>query len=103
MYAVIQTGGKQYRVEKGDVIKVEQLEGEAGQSIDFDQILMFSDDGVHKVGNPTLSGAKVTGEVLEQGRAKKIFILKFRRRKHHMKRQGHRQNYTAVRITDIVG
>jgi large subunit ribosomal protein L21 len=103
MYAVIQTGGKQYRVEKGDVIKIEQLENEAGQSVDFEQILMVSDGDVHKVGNPMLSGAKVTAEVLEHGRAKKILILKFRRRKHHMKRQGHRQNYTAVRITDIVG
>lgn len=103
MYAVIQTGGKQYRVEKGDVIKVEQLAGEAGQFVDFEQILMLSDGDVYKVGSPTLAGAKVTGEVLEQGRAKKIFILKFRRRKHHMKRQGHRQNYTAIRITDIVG
>ena len=103
MYAVIQTGGKQYRVEKGDVIKVEQLDSEAGQSVDFEKVLMVSDGDSHKVGSPLLAGAKVAAEVLEQGRAKKVIIIKFRRRKHYMKRQGHRQNYTAVRITDIVG
>ena len=103
MYAVIQTGGKQYRVAKGDVIKVEQLDSEAGQSVDFEKVLMVSDGDSHKVGSPLLAGAKVTAEVLEQGRAKKVIIIKFRRRKHYMKRQGHRQNYTAVRITDIVG
>lgn len=103
MHAVIQTGGKQYRVAEGDVIKVESLGGEVGQSIDFDKVLMISDDKEQKVGTPMLDGAKVTGEVLEQGRHKKIFILKFKRRKHHMKRQGHRQNFTAIRITDIKG
>jgi large subunit ribosomal protein L21 len=103
MYAVIQTGGKQYRVAKGDVIRVEQLPAEVGQSIDFDQVLMVSNGEKQQLGQPTVAGAKVKGEVLEQGRAKKIFILKFKRRKHHMKRQGHRQNFTAVRITDIEG
>ena len=103
MHAVIQTGGKQYRVASGDVIRVETIAGEAGQSIDFDQILMLSDGESQKIGAPTVEGAKVTGEILEQGRDKKIFILKFKRRKHHMKRQGHRQNFTAVRITDIKG
>ena len=102
MYAVIQTGGKQYRVAKGDVIHVEKLDGDSGQAIDFENILMVSDGSNYKVGSPILSGAKVMGEVVEQGRAKKVFILKFRRRKHHMKRQGHRQDYTAVRIVDIV-
>jgi large subunit ribosomal protein L21 len=103
MYAVIKTGGKQYRVEKGDVIRVEKLEGEAGQPVDFDKVLMICDGDTPKVGMPQIDGAKVTGEILEQARDKKIFILKFRRRKHHMKRQGHRQYYTAVRITDIAG
>ena len=103
MHAVIQTGGKQYRVAKGDVIKVEHLEGEVGQSINFDRVLMISDEKEQKVGTPMLEGAKVTAEVLEQGRHKKIFILKFKRRKHHMKRQGHRQHFTAVKITDITG
>ncbi len=103
MYAVIQTGGKQYRVAKGDVIQIEQLAGEPGQSIDFNEVLMISTEETPKFGSPLLAGAKVVGEVLEQGRKKKILIIKFRRRKHYMKRQGHRQNYTAVRITDIAG
>ncbi len=103
MYATIRTGGKQYNVKKGDVIKVETLEADAGQSINFDEVLMLADGDDRKIGAPTIAGAKVTGEVLEQGRHKKIFILKFKRRKHHMKRQGHRQNYTAVRIIDITG
>lgn len=109
MYAVIQTGGKQYRVEKGDIIRVEKLADDAGESIeagktiDFEQVLMISDGDNQKVGSPMLSGAKVKGEVLEQARDKKILILKFKRRKHHMKRQGHRQSYTAVKITDIEG
>lgn len=103
MYAVIQTGGKQYRVEKGDVIRVEKLAGETGQPVDFDNVLMVSDGDAQKIGSPTVAGAKVVGEILEQARDKKIFILKFKRRKHHMKRQGHRQPYTAVRITEIAG
>jgi large subunit ribosomal protein L21 len=103
MYAVIQTGGKQYRVEKGDVIKIEKLDGETGQPVDFDEVLMVSDGESQKLGTPIVAGAKVVGEILEQARDKKIFILKFKRRKHHMKRQGHRQYYTAVRITDIEG
>lgn len=103
MYAVIQTGGKQYRVAKGDVIRVEQLPVEVGQTVDFDKVLMLADGEKQQVGRPTVEGAKVSAEVLEQGREKKIFILKFKRRKHHMKRQGHRQNFTAVRITDIAG
>ncbi len=103
MYAVIQTGGKQYRVAKGDVIQIEQLAAEPGQSVDFNEVLMVSTEETPKFGSPLLEGAKVVGEVLEQGRKKKILIIKFRRRKHHMKRQGHRQNFTAVRITDIAG
>ena len=103
MYAVIKTGGKQYRVAKGDVIRVEKLAGDVGQAVDFDDILMLGEGDNQKVGTPTVAGAKVSGEILEQARDKKIFILKFRRRKHHMKRQGHRQHFTAVRITDIAG
>lgn len=103
MYAVIKTGGKQYRVAKGDVIRVEKLAGEVGQAIDFSDVLMLGNESDQKVGSPMIAGAKVTGEILEQARDKKVFILKFRRRKHHMKRQGHRQHFTAVRITDIAG
>lgn len=101
MHAVIQTGGKQYRVAQGDVIRVELIPGEVGQSIDFDKVLMISDDKDQKIGAPFLEGAKVVAEVLERARAKKVNIIKFHRRKHHMKRQGHRQHYVAVRITDI--
>ncbi len=101
MYAVIKTGGKQYRVSEGQLLKVEQLEGEIGQSIDFEEVLMIVDGEQSQIGTPLLSGAKVTAEVVEHGRGKKIEILKFKRRKHHMKRMGHRQNYTAVKITDI--
>ena len=101
MYAVIKTGGKQYRVSEGQTLKVEQLPVEAGQSIDFSEVLMVADGDNIQIGSPVLSGAKVSGEVVEQGRHKKIEIIKFKRRKHHMKRQGHRQNYTAVKITGI--
>ena len=103
MYAVIKTGGKQYRVEEGDTLRVEKIEVATGESVDFDQVLLVADGDDVKVGQPLLEGAKVTAEVVEQGRHKKIKIVKFRRRKHSMKRQGHRQNYTAVRITDIAG
>ena len=103
MYAVIETGGKQYRVAPGQTIRVETLPAEAGKSIDFKEVLMIANDKDHTFGTPHIKGAKVTGEVVEQGRGKKIEILKFKRRKHHMKRQGHRQNYTAVKITDITG
>ncbi|MGY0399707.1 MAG: 50S ribosomal protein L21 [Ostreibacterium sp.] len=101
MYAVIKTGGKQYRVEEGQVIRVESLPAETGETIDFSEILMLANGDDIKVGAPTVDGAKVSGKILEHGRHKKIEIIKFKRRKHHMKRQGHRQNYTAVRIEHI--
>lgn len=101
MYAVIKTGGKQYRVEEGQTIRVESLEAEAGQQVDFSDVLMVANEGDVKVGAPTVEGGKVTATVVEHGRHKKVEIIKFRRRKHHMKRQGHRQNYTAVKIDSI--
>jgi len=101
MYAIIKSGGKQYRVAEGTVLKLEKLPGEAGKTVDFDEVLMIADDDSQQIGAPLLKGAKVSGEVLEQARDKKIEILKFKRRKHHMKRMGHRQSYTAVRITSI--
>ncbi|MBY8965739.1 50S ribosomal protein L21 [Algiphilus sp. NNCM1] len=103
MYAIIQTGGKQYRVKKGDALRVETLPAAVGETIEFDRVLMVGEGEEAKVGSPLVDGAKVSADVLEHGRARKVHILKFRRRKHHMKRQGHRQNYTAVRVTDIVG
>lgn len=101
MYAVIKTGGKQYRVEEGQTIRVESLEAEAGQQVDFSDVLMVANEGDVKVGAPIIEGSKVTATVVEHGRHKKVEIIKFRRRKHHMKRQGHRQNYTAVKIDSI--
>ena len=101
MYAVIQTGGKQYRVKPGELLKVETLPAEAGQEVSFDQVLLVqTEDGV-KVGRPYLEGTKVTATVTQHGRHPKIKILKFRRRKHHMKQAGHRQNFTEVKITGI--
>lgn len=101
MYAVIKTGGKQYRVQEGQVIRVETLKAEAGETVNFAEVLMVANGDDIKIGAPVVDGAKVTGTVVEHGRGKKIEIIKFKRRKHHMKRQGHRQNYTAVRIESI--
>jgi len=101
MYAVIRTGGKQYRVSAGDVIEVERLPGEAGGSITFDQVLMVGGEGGEAVGAPHVSGASVTATVLEQMRAPKVFIFKKRRRKGYRRRKGHRQELTVLRVTGI--
>ncbi|MDG4867014.1 50S ribosomal protein L21 [Guyparkeria sp. 1SP6A2] len=101
MYAVVVTGGKQYRVEQGSKVRVEKLSGEAGSTVTLDQVLMVGDGSDIKVGAPTVDGASVTAEIVGQGRGKKVEIIKFRRRKHHMKRQGHRQAYTELKITGI--
>ena len=101
MYAVILSGGKQYRVSEGDVIRLECLPAEVGQTVDFEQVLMVAKDESIQVGAPYLNSAKVSAEVLAFGRGEKVEILKFRRRKHHMKRMGHRQNYIEVKITAI--
>jgi large subunit ribosomal protein L21 len=103
MYAVIKTGGKQYRVSEGDTLRVETLNANEGDSFDFDQVLMVGEGADVKVGAPLLEGSRVTATVKAHGRAKKVEIIKFRRRKHHMKRMGHRQNYTEVEITGISG
>jgi large subunit ribosomal protein L21 len=101
MYAVIKTGGKQYRVKAGDTLKIEELPVEVGQTIDFKEVLMLTEEDKVTVGTPFVKNGLVQAEVLEQGRHKKIKIIKFRRRKHHMKRMGHRQNYTQIKITAI--
>lgn len=101
MYAVIVTGGKQYRVSEGDTLKVEKLVVEAGESVEFDKVLMAGEGDQVKVGAPYLKGGKVTAEVVANGRGKKVEIIKFRRRKHSRKRQGHRQDFTQIRITGI--
>jgi large subunit ribosomal protein L21 len=100
MYAVVVTGGKQYRVMKGETLRVEKLEAEAGNELTFDNILMLGDGETISLGD-TLKGATVTAKVVGHGRADKVRIIKFRRRKHHMKRQGHRQHYTEIEITGI--
>lgn len=103
MYAVIQTGGKQYRVEPGKTVQVEKLEGDAGAKITFNEVLLVSsgDGGSVTVGKPLVAGAKVTGEIVEQTRGDKLVVFKFRRRKNYVRRNGHRQNMTVVKIADI--
>lgn len=101
MYAVVETGGKQYRVAVGDVIRVEKLEVDAGSSVNLDQVLMVADGESLRVGTPNVAGAAVTATVKAHGRADKIRIFKFRRRKHYRKTQGHRQHYTELEITGI--
>jgi large subunit ribosomal protein L21 len=101
MYAIIQTGGKQYRVAEGEVVRIEKLDQETGSDVQFDQVLLVSKDDNVTVGKPTVAGAKVVGEIVDQTRGKKVEIIKFKRRKHQMKRQGHRQYYTDVKIKQI--
>ncbi|MFO7909158.1 50S ribosomal protein L21 [Vreelandella aquamarina] len=101
MYAVIKSGGKQYRVEEGQTLKLEKLEIPTGETIEFDEVLLVAEGDDVTVGAPLVEGAKVSAEIVDHGRAKKINIIKFRRRKHSMKRQGHRQWFTEVKITGI--
>jgi len=103
MYAIIETGGKQYRVSEGETIKVEKLAVDVGDSIDFDKVLMLGEGEEVKIGAPYVEGGKVSATVKSQGRHRKIEIIKFQRRKHHDKRTGHRQYYTEVQITGIAG
>lgn len=103
MYAVIKTGGKQYRVSEGQTLKVERLEAEEGDAVAFDQVLMIADGERVQVGAPYVAGARVTATVKSQGRGPKILIVKFRRRKHYRKTQGHRQSFTELRIGGISG
>jgi large subunit ribosomal protein L21 len=100
-YAVIRTGGKQYRVAPGDFVQVEKLDGELGSELQFTDVLMTSQDGNVQVGNPTVGGASVTAQVVRQGRAKKILVFKKKRRKNYRRRQGHRQYITTVKVTGI--
>lgn len=101
MFAIIETGGKQYRVAEGQLLTVEKLAVETGQSVDFDCVLMVGEGESVHFGAPMVNGAKVTAEVIKHARADKIHIIKFRRRKHHLKRAGHRQYYTQVKITKV--
>lgn len=101
MYAVVLSGGKQHRVVEGETLKVEKIELGIGAKVEFDQVLMVSNGDTVTLGAPYIKGHKVIGEVVEQGRGDKVRIIKFRRRKHHMKHQGHRQYFTAVKITSL--
>src|SRR5690606_16226115 len=101
MYAVIKTGGKQYRITVGEKLKVEQLDAENGSELVIDQVLMVADGDKIAMGTPLVEGAKVSATILGQGRHDKIRIFKMRRRKHYQKHQGHRQNYTEIEITGI--
>ena len=101
MYAVIKTGGKQYKVAAGEKIKVEQISADIGAGIEIDQVLAVYDGDKVKIGAPLVGGASVSAVVLSQGRHKKVRIFKMRRRKHYQKRQGHRQNYTELFITQV--
>jgi large subunit ribosomal protein L21 len=103
MYAVVKTGGKQYKVAQGDKLKVELLEGNPGDSITLDQVLMIADGDKLSVGTPMLKGSTVSATIKSQGRHDKIEVVKFRRRKHFQKRTGHRQYYTELEITGIKG
>ena len=101
MYAVIESGGKQHRVAPGEVLRVEKLDAAPGATVDFDRVLMVADGSDIRLGAPYVAGGRVTAEVMVQGRADKVKIIKFRRRKHHMKQMGHRQWYTQIKITGI--
>ncbi len=101
MYAIIKTGGKQYKVARGDTLKVESLHAAVGDTVEIDQVLMVADGDKMQIGAPLIDGGKVTGKVVSHGRGNKVRIIKFHRRKQHMKRMGHRQNYTEIEITGI--
>ncbi|HAC34083.1 MAG TPA: 50S ribosomal protein L21 [Gammaproteobacteria bacterium] len=102
MFAVIETGGKQYKVEPGSTLKVEKIDAEVGADVALEKVLMVTDDGEVRIGKPYLEGAKVSATVKSQGRGAKVRIVKFRRRKHSRKQMGHRQSYTELLIGDIV-
>lgn len=102
MYAIIKSGGKQYRIKHGQIVKLEKLPIEAGKTVDLEEVLMVANGDNTHIGAPLVKDAKVVAEVVTHGRGKKVEILKFKRRKHHMKRQGHRQDFTEVKITDII-
>ena len=103
MYAVIVTGGKQYRVSEGTVLKIEKLEAAEGANVEFDTVLLIADGDKVNLGAPHIAGAKVVGTVQGHGKSDKVTIVKFRRRKHYMRQGTHRQHYTEVKVTSIAG
>ncbi len=103
MYAVIKTGGKQYRVKEGSVLRVEKLDADAGDKIEFDQVLLVGEGSDVKIGAPLVAGSKVEATVQTQGRTRKIDVVKFKRRQNYQRLRGHRQAFTEIRVTGIVG
>lgn len=103
MYAVVETGGKQYRVAPGDELRVEHLDGQRGDDVVFERVLLVAGDGEPRVGAPLVEGVKVTGKVVGQGRRKKIVVFKYKKRKRYRVKTGHRQHFTLVRIASIEG
>lgn len=101
MYAVIKSGGKQYKVSPGQKLKLEKLDGDIGSAISLDEVLLVATDGDVKVGQPHVAGASVSAEIINHGRAKKIKVLKFKRRKNYLRTQGHRQWFTEIQVKDI--
>ena len=101
MYAIVATGGKQYKVREGQILRVEKIPGDIGASVTFDKVLMTSDGEVVNIGQPVLENVEVNGHIIEQGKAKKIIVFKYKRRKRYRRKQGHRQQYTAVKIDRI--
>jgi len=101
MYAIVATGGKQYKVREGEVLRIEKIPGEVGSPVSFDQVLMVADGENVNIGRPALDGAAVTARIVEQGRANKLIVFKYKRRKRYRRKQGHRQSYTAVKIGAI--
>ncbi|MBW2367344.1 MAG: 50S ribosomal protein L21 [Deltaproteobacteria bacterium] len=101
MYAVVASGGKQYKVQEGDVLRIEKIDGDVGASVAFDNVLMVSDGESVKLGQPIVENAAVHAQIIEQGKARKIIVFKYKRRKRYRRTQGHRQQFTAVRIDRI--
>lgn len=101
MYAVVATGGKQYKVQEGDVLRIEKLAGQVGDQVAFDQVLMVGEGENVRIGQPLIDGASVKASIVEQGKSKKILVFKFKRRKRYRRKQGHRQQFTAIKINAI--
>ena len=101
MYAIVATGGKQYKVREGEVLRIEKIPGDVGSPVSFDQVLMVADGDNVSIGRPALEGAAVTARIIEQGKADKLIVFKYKRRKRYRRKQGHRQSFTAVKIDAI--
>ena len=101
MYAIVNTGGKQYKIRQGDILRLEKIPGEVGSPVSFDRVLMFSDGENASIGRPVLDNVTVKGHIVEQGKAQKIIVFKYKRRKRYRRKLGHRQQYTAIKIDSI--